>query len=244
MIKVAIFTEGQTEMIFLRRYIFLSFDISKVSFDCFQLYSNNLVPVRFSYEAPDPSIYFLIVDVKGDETVVSAIRERGLNLIKKGYDIIIGIRDLYCAEYKNRSLGSIDDEISKKFIESCNTVLRETIALEKYIILFAIMEIEAWFLGMYNIFYKINNGLTLETILSKLNIDLKNVDPQKEFYRPSKEIDRIFNLIGISYSKSLNFIEMFTSHMETDDFQNAVENGRCENFKILQDKLEGLIASS
>jgi hypothetical protein len=183
----------------------------------------------------------MIVDVKGDGTVVSAIRERGRNLIEQGYDFIIGVRDLYCAEYKNRSPGRINDEISMKFIEGNIDVLRERLDIEKITLIFSIMEIEAWFLGMYNLFYKINNELTIDNIIMKLNLDLRKLDPQKEFYRPSKEIDKVFNLVGMDYSKSLDFIEKLTSYMEKDDFINAIENGRCENFKYLQDKLDGLI---
>ena len=103
------------------------------------------------------------------------------------------------------------------------------------------MELEAWFLGMYNLYTKINKNLTVENIKVKLSIDLRKIDPQKEIYKPSSEINKIFNLVGMNYKKSVDFLEMITSKMEIEDFGNAVENGRCENFKILQDQINALI---
>jgi hypothetical protein len=243
MVRVVIFTEGQSEMIFIRRYLLLTIDNSKLSFNCFKLYSHKLAQVQFysTFKSLDPKIYFLIIDVTGDGSVISAIRERGNNYLESGYDFVIGIRDLYCEEYEKRSPGRIDGELSKKFIENSIMVLQEKLNLDKVIVIYSIMELEAWFLGMYNLYFKINRELTVENILGKLNLDLRNVDPQKEFYKPTYEIDKIFNLIGMKYEKSVSFLEMITSHMETTDFREAIENGRCENFRILQDKLNDLI---
>jgi len=88
--RIAIFTEGQTELIFIREFLFRIVDPSKLRIECFELLAHTLSSVPFSYSSPAPEVYFLIIDAHGDDGVLSAIREREKQLIEKGrYERII-----------------------------------------------------------------------------------------------------------------------------------------------------------
>lgn len=171
----------------------------------------------------------MIINVHGDERVLSSVKEREKDLIEKsGYERIIAIRDMYSEAYIKRSPGRINDSVTADFINSHNAIIQKMTYPAKIEIHFAIMEIEAWFLGMYNLFSKINPVLTVNHIREQLGIDLIITDPQKEYFSPSHLVSRICELCGRTYSKKRDEVESICSNVELVDFENAIENGRCE----------------
>jgi len=229
--KIAIFTEGQTELIFIRNFLLKVFDPSKISFECYELIGHKPYNVPYQYSSPSADIHFLIINVQSDEGVLSSVKEREKNLIEKsGYEKIIGLRDMYSAEYDRRSTGVINDRISNMIIQRHNETIGGMVYFDRIKLFFAIMEIEAWFLGMYTIFEKINASLTEEYIKRCINIDLKNIDPQTEFYKPSDQVRNIFLLCGREYKKKQGEIESICSNITPSDLDVARENGRCKCF--------------
>lgn len=229
--RIAIFAEGQTELIFIRNFLLKVLDPSKLSFECYELISHQPFTVPYQYPNPSAEIHFLILDVHGDEGVLSSIKEREKNLIEgSGYDRIIGLRDMYCHEYVKRSPGVINNEFSNLIIQRHNQTVRDMRYPDRIKLFFAIMEIEAWFLGMYNLFEKIDSVLTVEYIKQKLGIDLITTDPQKQFYRPSDQVNSIFQLCGREYKKKQGEIESICSNMDSSDLDTAKENNRCSCF--------------
>lgn len=226
--RIAIFTEGQTELIFIRNFLLKVLDPSKLSFECYELMSHQPSTVPYQYPNPSAEIHFLILNVRGDEAVLSSIKEREKNLIERsGYDRIIGLRDMYCYEYVKRSPGVINNEISNLIIQRHNQTVRDMEYSDRIKLFFAVMEIEAWFLGMYNLFKKIDSILTVEYIKRELDIDLITTDPQKQFYRPSDQVNSIFQLCGREYKKKQREIESICSNMDSSDLNTAKENNRC-----------------
>lgn len=229
--KVAVFTEGLTELIFVRECLLRLIDSSKLSFECFELQADRILPTRYKYSCPNPQVYFMIINVRGDEKVLSAIADREKGLVEKGcYERIIGLRDMYSGTYDRLAHGVINENISKQFIANCNATIQNMTYGNRIKLYFAIMEIEAWFLAMYNLFQKIHCLLTVNYIRQNLNIDLKGTDPQNEFFKPSKQVEDIFELCGRRYRKKESDIESITSKMELADFDNARENDRCKCF--------------
>ncbi len=229
--KVAIFTEGQTELIFVRDFLFRLVDPSKLSIECYELLAHNLSYVPFPYSSSSPEVHFFIIDAHGDKGVLSAIREREKDLIQKGgYEKIIGLRDMYSEDYKKLSPRAINDSITQKLIQSYNLTIQNMTYSTKIKLYLAIMEIEAWFLAMYNIFERIDSVLTVEYIEEKLGFDLRRIDPQEEFFKPSDQVRDVFLLSGRQYDKKERDIENITSKMELADFNNATENNRCSCF--------------
>ncbi len=229
--RIAIFAEGQTELIFIRNFLLKVLDPSKLSFECHELLHHQQSTVPYQYPNPNADIHFLILDVHGDEGVMSSIKEREKNLVEKnGYERIIGLRDMYSAEYARRSPRVIHDRISDMIIQGHNQTIGDMTYSDRIKFHFAIMEIEAWFLGMYNLFQKIDSLLTVEYIKQNLGIDLKSADPQKEFYRPSDQVRSIFQLCGREYKKKQGEIEGICKNIDSSDLDAARENGRCACF--------------
>lgn len=236
--RIAIFAEGHTELIFIRNLLLRVVDPSKLSFECCELISENMSHVPYRQSSLNPETHFLIVTVGGDEKVVSAIRDREKDLVERGgYDRIIGLRDMYCDAYTKRSPGRIDDQISNLMIQRQSQTIRNMRHSDIIKLFFAIMEIEAWFLGMYDLFRKNESVLTVGYIKEKLGIDLMTTDPQKEFYRPSDQVNSIFQLCGRDYKKRQDEVESICSRMDSSDFEAARENGRCSCFNDFYEEL-------
>jgi hypothetical protein len=229
--KIAIFAEGQTELIFIRSLLLKVLDPSKLSFECFELIAHKDSPVPYKYSSPNADLHFLILNVQGDGEVLSSIKDREKGLIQgSGYDRIIGLRDMYCDEYVKRSPGVINNQVSNLIIERHNQTIENLTHPDRIKLCFAIMEIEAWFLGMHDLFKKIDSFLTVENIKQKLNIDLITADPQKQFYRPSDQVNSIFQLCGREYKKKQGEIECICNKIDSSDLDAARENSRCSCF--------------
>lgn len=231
MIKIAIFTEGQTELIFVRSLLERVIDCGRLSFVCIKLHGDKEESVPYSYRSPNPKVHFLILNVQNDARVLSAIKMKEKNLFKKGYHRIIGLRDMYSKYYRNHSPKVINENLNNEIICATMKTINTMSNPGKIKFYFAIMEVEAWFLSMYNLFCKINDMLSTDYLKTKLKIDLKAIDPQKEFYKPSDMINEIFSLIGLEYDKSKSDSEKICSKMEVKDFDSATENDRCSTFK-------------
>ncbi len=237
--KIAIFTEGQTELVFVRELLLRLADPSKLSIECLELLANNYHGVPYKYSSPTPEYHFLIVDVHGDEGVLSSIGDRAKQLVETGkYDKIIGLRDMYSGIYKELSPGVISNDVTQKVIDKTNIAINEIPYRDRITLHFAIMETEAWFLGMYNVFQKCDRRLTTHHIMEKLGIDLVNTDPQTEFYHPADQINEIFELCTHGYRKRKGDTNLICTRMDSKDFENAVENNRCNSFNTFLQEIQ------
>ncbi|HEX9976776.1 MAG TPA: hypothetical protein VGA82_05950, partial [Dehalococcoidales bacterium] len=215
-------------------------DASKLSLECWELLSHKLSRVPYMYSSPNPEIHFMIINVHGDEGVLSSIKEREKNLIEKsGFDKIIGLRDMYSDAYCKLSPSVISESVSREFMQGYYSTIQQMTYRDRITLYFAVMETEAWFLAMYNIFQKIDGRLTINYIQRNLGIDLKSIDPQKEFYRPTEQVQEIFSLCGRRYNKKESDVESITSKMEPADFDNARENNRCSCFDDFYQEIRG-----
>jgi len=182
-------------------------------------------------------VHFLIGNVGKDNSVVSAIRERERKLFQRGFIEIIGLRDMYCQAYHKRSPGIIRNELSRQFIDNHNNVIQMMSKPDHIHLFFSIMELEAWFLSMYGIFKKIEPILTPEHIEDQLGYNLREIDPQTAFYRPSNTIRDVLALCGERYTKSADEIEKITQAIDIDDIRSGFENDRCQSLKDFYDKI-------
>lgn len=206
------------------------------------LLKNRLSDGQFEHKCPEPEIDFLIVDTHGDKSVVSSIKERAGNFIEnEGYEIILGLRDMYCERYREMSRGSINQDVTDTIIRDNELTIKDMNYGGRIKLFFAIMEIEAWFLGMYNLFNKIDSILTVDYIKNKLGLDLYGSDPQKEYFKPSVQLGSVLGLCGKEYTKKKDEIESIISNMDASDFGNARENDRCESFDKLFREINGLV---
>jgi len=238
--KIAIFTEGQGELIFVRNLLPRVLGYENLKIECFELHSDQFRKTPYPIYHPDPLFHFLIVNVANDARVITAIREREQGLWKQGYEAIIGLRDMYSAAY--RTLASeIDDSVTNKFIQGHEEAIIQTMVKpEKIQVYFAIMEFEAWLLAMYSLFAKIDPDLTVDFIAEKLDFNLKKISPQTEFFHPTNVVERIFRLVGKTYAKSRDEMESISNMIDDQDIRHALETGKCDSFASFWNRLNSL----
>lgn len=240
MIKTAVFVEGQTELIFVRELVKKSHYYQGIRVQCFKhIGDSNMQEVPYAFGPIDAENYFQIFDIGNDASVVSAIRNREENMFKAGFHRIIGLRDMYSKAYlKTVSSRIIDSNINQRFIESQNKMMFKLKNSEKISLCFAIMETEAWFLGMYRCFQKVDARLTPVYISEVLKLDLITDDPERTVFHPANYLERIYENVGQKYEKSKSNTEVLMSGLNVADFNQLRTSGRCHSFSELCNALK------
>jgi hypothetical protein len=240
--KFAIFVEGQTELITVREFLLREFGYA-VNIECRTLFKPSefkKTPYDYPQETCDYyEFHFQIINVGNDHAVLQRILKREKYMWSAGYEKIIGLRDMYSKAYREASPNKIDDAITQKFIEGFRKTIQDRAqSPEKIVMCFAIMEIEAWFLAMYQVFEKLDSRLTIDYIKKQTGIDLKYADPETEFFHPADQMETICRLAGMGYDKHKGDIEAIAAYLEKDDYQNLLESNKCSAFKKFYNLLE------
>lgn len=229
--QVAIFTEGQTELIFIRYLVGMELGWDKISIRCISLTRNKSTLAGLEHKNPHADVLFQITDVGNDESVLTAIKEREESLLKSGFNKILGLRDMYSEKYLKRSGRNIVPDVISQFIENAKSTIQKMSSPDKIFFHFAIMEVEAWFLAMWKVFERLYTILTVDYIAEKLHFRLDKVDPQLLFVNPSREVEQIFELVGSKYGKTRGNVEVICRKIEQSDIQAILESKRCQSFK-------------
>ena len=146
---------------------------------------------------------------------------------------------MYSTQYiKDAGKREIVDAVSQQHIETVNEILRNTENGTFVNFHFAIMEVEAWFLGMSGYLNKIDGRLTQEYVQKNLGIDLGH-DPEKTVFHPAVELGKIYSLVGKQYDKHLSDISAIMSKLTRDDFLELIGSGKCRAFKSFAESLLG-----
>ena len=237
--KVAVFVEGQTELVFVREFLskWYCYDANVIGFDCYTLLKSEFQDVAYTYGSVDSENYYMLVNVGNDCSVLSKIRERIQQLDGLGYQLVIGLRDMYSAQYiKDANGRKINYSVTQLHI---NTV-REQIELipegDMIDFHFAIMEVEAWLLGMSRFLQSIGPQLTHEYVLQHTNINLSE-DPETSLFHPAAELGKIYGLVGRTYDKHEADIASIMDNLQVDDFINLIQSGNCQTFNAFAESL-------
>jgi hypothetical protein len=236
--KLAIFVEGQSELITVREFLLREFEYS-VNIECRTLFKpDKFNKTPYDYNSPDAEFHFQIVNVGNDNAVLQRILKREKYMWNAGYEKIIGLRDMYSEAYREESQ-KIDNAVTQRFIEgSRKTIQERSQSPEKILMCFAIMEVEAWFLAMYKVFEKLDSRLTVDYIKEQIAIDLEHVDPETEFFHPADQMEAIYQLAGMRYDKHKGDIEAIVSYLAKYDYQNLLESDKCNAFNRFYNTLK------
>ena len=112
MIKTAIFVEGQSELIFTRELLLKYFEYQNIHIECYTLFNDhNLNPTEYKYDNKNAAFYFQILNIGNDQKVISSILKREKYLFSKehGFHKIVGLRDMYSKEYREKVKKSVID---------------------------------------------------------------------------------------------------------------------------------------
>lgn len=234
--KVVVFTEGQGELIFVRHVLLQLIGYERLSFECFELKADRLLQVPHKHNPPNALIHYQIINVGTDERVLSAIIERYEKFVSLGFEVV-GLRDMYSAEYKKKS-NQIDQNVNMIIRNAVDNVINGMNNADKIHFFFATMELEAWLLGIYGIFERIDASLTPESIRENLGFDIRVVDPETTFFHPAVQLEQILNLAGKNYDKQKSEMESIVSSITIDDLNNLVNAPRCNSFYLFFSELQ------
>lgn len=231
--KTAIFVEGQTELIFAREYLLKSFDYSNISLECYTLFTDNTFhSTEYAFPNDSAEYFFQIINVGNDNAVLSRLLKREAYLWNVGFDYIVGLRDMYSKSYRELGNNNIDDLLNQEFINSAQyTIQSRAIKPAQIHFCFAIMETEAWLLGLASCFEQLNGFLSTEYIKEQLGFDLLAIDPELVFFHPAEVIKAIYNLIGEHYHKSKGDIAALMNGLQKEDFKSLLSSAKCNSFK-------------
>ena len=104
---------------------------------------------------------------------------------------------------------------------------------------FAIMEVEAWLLGMHEFLLSLNDKFTLQYVKEQLDIDLSQ-DPEKTLFHPAKELGTIFSDAGKTYDKHETDICSIMSKLNRENYISLINSGKCSTFKGFVESLLGM----
>jgi hypothetical protein len=238
--KIAIFVEGQTELIVVREYLLKWFEYQNIELECRTLFSDaKFHKTDYDFPNTNAEFHFQIINVGSDNNVLSRILRRESYMWNAGYERIVGLRDMYSAEYRNVST-VIDSDINDRFINSHNdTILQKAQQPERIFMRFAIMETEAWFLGLHDIFEKIDACLTVDYIQTELGLNLAVTNPETDFFHPAVKIKEIYKLFGGNYDKHKGDIEAIVSPLTKHHFEELLSKPKCNSFNSFHEAIHG-----
>ena len=242
MSKVAVFAEGLTELIFVRSLLDLLFDASSIGYECISLMPRGLASGPRRHGTRGRDAFIQIIDVGGDGSLVGALKERASRLLEQGY-VVLALRDVYCEKYKSLAGTEYSQTAVDRIITSVRAELESWASGPQIVFRFAIMEIEAWFLGVPGII----GGETLlgdaDTVEEVLGVDLDAIDPQTQFGHPSREFGAICRAVGLDYAKHRADIEAICSRLTSAAIYGLAAAGKCASFKDFLASLAGAIGA-
>ncbi len=227
--KIGIFVEGQTERIFvvkfLTEYLGGEHKFSRIEV---KLKNKNRTEVLSKRNYPETNYYFLIFDCAGDGNVLPAMYDRAENMIiRNNYNFLIALQDLY-NNPRNKK-----DVVIKNFTNKIENYTYKN----KVKFVLAIMELEAWFLADPNIFSKISCKLTSEYIKNKININLSEINPES-LPHPAETINKIYNLVGRSYKKTEDQAYEISTRLDFDLLYSDDTLSEVKSLKYFIEKIE------
>lgn len=230
--KIAVYVEGKTELIFLCHFLRKWFDNdpSKVCIRYWEL--DGVRPIKNDLTFGDShSLHsYAIINAGNDDKSLSEALKSASNQKNIGFDKVLVLRDMYSEKYKEGIRRSaIDKARNDLFIQFAQRAIDDRNLTDFVHCHFAIMEIEAWILGMGWYLQKVDPILTPDYLLSALKLDL-NKDPEICFYHPTKRLKKIYGHIGSYYSKREDQVISIMSHLEKPDFQLLLDLNKCASF--------------
>lgn len=211
------------------------FDPNRVGFRCITLNNDAFSYVNYPVQGNETSAnFYQIVNVNNDNLVVSKLKKDIPGLVEQGFEVILGLRDVYGDLYK-----SIVNEqvIDRGVIAEMHVAQSEQIKSDKAItrLHLAIMEYESWMLALIEN-YVVSQGSSIVDIEHQLNVDLHS-DIEETVFHPYNLVQKIYRLLDDSYHKHEGDQMSFLSTLQCEDYEALRHSGRCASFGKFLDSL-------
>lgn len=240
--KYAVYVEGKAEMLFVADVLqkYSGFDPKKVGFRCITLNNDTFLPVKYPIQGDESSAsFYQIVNVNNDNLVVSKLKKDIPGLVEQGFEVILGLRDVYGDLYKSFVNEQVIDRgiIAEMHAAQSEQIANDAVTTRLHL---AIMEYEAWMLALIGNFVA-SRGSSVEDIEQQLNIDL-HTDVEETVYHPYNWVQKIYKLLGESYHKHESDQMSFLSTLQLEDYEALRHSGRCTSFgKFLDGLLDNVV---
>jgi hypothetical protein len=230
--KIAMFVEGQTENIFVQKLLEKYFSPGKIQIVSIKQLGKHR-RIRFQDTVQYLEHLCLIVDVGGDESVLSKLKENYDTMCQQGFQHFFGLRDLKSEAYER-----FGERIIQKIMDTVKEFdLRQTVYFH-----FAKMEIEAWFLAVPQLFIALHPSLTVEKLAQATGKNWEQIDPETDIQNPANEIKRILSQVGQTYSKSKDDAYRIVSRIDWEELCfNARQKVKISYFFRFLDDLEKVL---
>ncbi|MDE5663674.1 MAG: DUF4276 family protein [Muribaculaceae bacterium] len=239
--KVAVYVEGQTELIFVREFLlkWFIYDSSEIGFECYELRDANPNETEYRFGSRESQRFYTIVNVGCDARALSKALATAPRHINQGYDKVIVLRDMYSDQYKSVNPDrTVSQRLNTMFIEGAQKSINSK-TLQGYVYCqFAIMEIEAWLLGMGWYLTKTDSRLTQNYLKDNLKFNM-DTDPETTIYHPAQRLKEIYRSVHMDYDKHSQEVNSIMSHLDKQDFELLLELDRCASFNSFVNQLIG-----
>ena len=191
--KLAIFVEGQTELLFVERFVKEIAGRHNVTVETCEARGggkseSRKVTILRAADAGGEKYYVLIRDSGNHEKVASDIRDNDDTLVREGHSCVLALRDVH--PLPRERIPAMRDAMEKVF-RRCKIPVR---------VILSVMEIEAWFIGEYSHFARIDERITLENASRVIGKDVETVDVES-IDKPAATLTEIYALGRRPYSK-------------------------------------------
>jgi hypothetical protein len=189
---LAIFVEGKTEFIFIRKLLIEIAGQNNIEIQGKVLQGSSRCPEIENFTDTDAKYKILLRNSCADHKVLSDMKENYENLvINKGYTKIIGIRDLFPTPYEKK------DRVKNRILQM---IQNENLDHLKMIL--AVMEIETWFIAETKHYQNIDEVLDLNYIKNHSGLDLESMTNfEGEFIHPAETLHQIYSLSNKAWRK-------------------------------------------
>jgi len=210
--KVAIFVEGLTEQIFTKKLIGEMAGNKNITIKESKYHGKQIVDLLLTDHGgeEESKCFVLIMDCEGDHQVKSAILDRRDALIKSGYELVVGLRDLY---------PTAKDKYSELMRGLMTRVPTKGLPIHFVV---SVMETESWFIQEWNHYQKIDAELTLDRIINETSFNPES-DDAADIAEPAKFLNTIYEIVNKSYVKEKASLQRT---VEALDYDNLYENVR------------------
>lgn len=215
--RIAIFVEGLTEQILVRRMLETVMQNKDIAIQTVKITGGHNIRMSFTVMHAAKVVnrtgyYVLIYDCGGETNVKGYLMNQRKKLVEKGYTCILGLRDVY---------PNFSHEDIPKLKKGLNHMVPQRGAITK--IHLAVMETEAWFLGEYSHLRKVSQQLSPEYIEKQLGFNPKteNMEDRKS---PALDLKRVYRLVDHDYTKKRNKLNNIVSKLDFNFFTHRLSD--------------------
>lgn len=187
--KLAVFVEGHTELVFMEKLVVELAGYHQVHIARQVLHGDQIRQLySVGVEPANAEFFVLIVNCESDGKVKSAILERTQGLQAQGYELVLGVRDVY--PNKHAELEKLRNGMSAGL---------DAQPVATHIVL-AVMEVEAWFIGESTHFQRVDPALTPAYIKATHGIDVEDASVET-IRHPATTLGLIYRSVGRDYKR-------------------------------------------